>query len=150
MKKTIRFVSRYMATIQYKKRCMLIKNDTMRFNAIQCDSMQFNNLKHCIVRKQWTSFSKHFLTCPFKYLLTNLERPTSEKISAGFMNAWKCVLNWTRFLMHLNLHTETSRQLLIRACYCNVCTLHRQHKSNFRLIKIMSKTRTHTHPHTHT
>src|SRR4029434_11049361 len=23
--------------------------------------------------------------------------------------------------MHLNLHTETPRQLLIRACYCNVC-----------------------------
>src|SRR4029434_3101283 len=41
--------------------------------------------------------------------------------------------------MHLNLHTEMPRQLLIRACNCNVCTLHRQHESNFRLIKIMSK-----------
>src|SRR4029434_6853684 len=41
--------------------------------------------------------------------------------------------------MHLNQHTETPRQLLIRACYCNVCTLHRQRESNFRLIRIMSK-----------
>src|SRR4029434_5013365 len=41
--------------------------------------------------------------------------------------------------MHLNLHTETPRQLLIRACYCSVCTLHRQRESNFRLIKILSK-----------
>src|SRR4029434_2063813 len=40
--------------------------------------------------------------------------------------------------MHLNLHTETPRPLLIRACYCNVCTLHRKCESNFRLIKIMS------------
>src|SRR4029434_8104222 len=43
------------------------------------------------MRKHWTSFSKHYLTCLIKYLLTNLERPTSEKISAGFMNAWKSV-----------------------------------------------------------
>src|SRR4029434_8532734 len=41
--------------------------------------------------------------------------------------------------MHLNLHTEKPRQLLIRPCNCNVCTLHRQRESNFRLIKIMSK-----------
>src|SRR4029434_10936343 len=46
--------------------------------------------------------------------------------------------------MHLNLHTEMPRQLLIRACNCNVCTLHRQHESNFRLIKIMSKRRAST------
>ena len=54
---SIRFVSRYMGTIRYKKRCMLIKNDSVRFN-----SMQFNNWKHCVVRKQWTSFSKIFLS----------------------------------------------------------------------------------------
>src|SRR4029434_4509376 len=41
-----------------------------------------------------------------------------------------------RVLIYLNLHTETPRQLLIRACNCNLCTLHRQRKSNFRLIKI--------------
>src|SRR4029434_8810923 len=41
--------------------------------------------------------------------------------------------------MHLNLHTETPCHLLIRACNCNVCTLHRQHESNLKLIKIMSK-----------
>src|SRR4029434_7061702 len=45
-------------------------------------------------------------------------------------------LYWNRF------HIGTSSRyptLLIRACYCNVCTLHRQRESNFRLIKIMSK-----------
>ena len=46
--------------------------------------------------------------------------------------------------MHLNLHTEKPRQLLIRACNCNVCTLNRQRESNFRLIKIMSKRKANT------
>ena len=135
MTKTIRFVSRYMGTIRYKKRCMLIKK---RFSAMRFDAMQFNNWKHRVERRQWTSFSKHFLTCLIKYLLTNLKRPTSEKISAGFMNAWKFVLNWTRFLMHLNLHTETPRQLLIRACYY-AHTPQATRKQLQRLIKIISK-----------
>src|SRR4029434_2618836 len=68
MTKTIRFVSRYMGTIRYKKRCMLIKNDSVRFN-----SMQFNNWKHCVVRKQWTSFSNIFLS-----VFLNIFLPTSK------------------------------------------------------------------------
>ena len=90
MTKTIRFVSRYMGTIRYKKRCMLIKTiqyDSIRFDTMRCDAMQFNNWKHWVVRKQWTSFSNIFLS-----VLVNIFLPTSEKISAGFMNAWKCVL----------------------------------------------------------
>ena len=110
MTKTIRFVSRYMGTIRYTKRCMLIKNDSVRCDSIRCSSIIENT-------ELWGNNGPHFLTWLIKYLLTNLKRPTSEKISAGFMNAWKCVLNWKRFLMHLNLHTETPRQLLIRACY---------------------------------
>ena len=41
MTKTIRFVSRYMGTIRYKKRCMLMK--TIQYDQIRCDSMQLNN-----------------------------------------------------------------------------------------------------------
>ena len=93
----------------------------------------------------WTSFSNIFLSV-FRniFLWTSKDQPKKINISTGFMNAWKCVLNWTRFLMHLNLHTETPRQLLIRACYCNVCTLHRQRESNLRLIKILSKQKANT------
>ena len=59
------------------------------------------------------------------------ENQRKKKISARFMNAWKCVLtqpkcsqlcshewgflNWKRVLVHLDLHTYTPCQLLIRA-----------------------------------
>ena len=63
--------------------------------------------------------------------LRTSEKQRKKNISAGFMNAWKCVitqqkcselcspgrgfLNKKRVLVHLNLHTYTPRQLLIRA-----------------------------------
>src|SRR4029434_1188595 len=102
MKKTIRFVSRYMGTIRYKKRCMLIKNDSVRFSAIRCDAIRCssiieNKLKTLRCEETMDLILEHFPKCLLKYLLTNFEKPTSEKISGGFMNAWKCVLKPPKF-----------------------------------------------------
>src|SRR4029434_2207820 len=67
MIKTIRFVSRYMGTIRYKKRCMLIK--TIQYDSIRC-SLRIEN--RC--EETMDLILEHFLKCLIKYLLTNLRK----------------------------------------------------------------------------
>src|SRR4029434_8776554 len=136
MTKTIRFVSRYMGTIRYKKRCMLIKNDSIRFDAMRFNAVQL--LKTLSCEETMDLILEHFLKCLIKYLLTNLRRPTSEKISAGFMNAWKCVLNCNSHapeLAYRNAPPAPYKCMLLQ----HVHTPQATRKQLQRLIKIISK-----------
>ena len=87
---------------------------------------------------------EHFLLCFLKYLLTDFEGPAQEKISVGFMNAWKCVRSCA-LILKLNARSrapEFSYRNAPPAPYkgMQLKILYRQSESNFRLvIKIMSK-----------
>ena len=124
--------------LQKSTTCWKLWIHLLRFNDITLLFTRLSSLVYaCILDLDaLVLILEHFLKFLLKCFLRASEKQRKEKTSDKFMNAWKCVPTqqkcselcspgrvFNRVLVHLNLHTYTPRQLLIRARNrCDVCS----------------------------